>query len=80
MAAQGRKLLEEKPGDVQATTMVYMADYQISWGIRGDNTPENARYLGYLIAKDLYPDVEFTTYESFVAELLEGKGKKLYAA
>lgn len=33
---------------------------------RGDNTPENAKYLGYLDGKELYPDFEYTTVEDWV--------------
>lgn len=53
-----------------------MTQYFRSMAVRGDNTPEHARFLGYLIGKDLYPDMEFTTFEGYVHELLEGKAKK----
>lgn len=33
-----------------------MNQYYKSYGIRGDNSPEAAKYLGYLDFKDLYPD------------------------
>lgn len=62
--------------DYMATVRVWSLQYARSWGIRGDNTPEHARYLGYLISKDLYPDMEFTTFESYVHEMLEGKARK----
>jgi hypothetical protein len=58
---------------------LYVAEYRLSWGIRGDNTPEYARYLGYLDGKELYPDFEFTPFESYVGELLEGKAERPYA-
>jgi hypothetical protein len=79
MATKSRKLAQENPGDVQSMTMVYMSEYQMSWGIRGDNAPEKAQYLGYLLAKDLYPDLEFTRFETFIAGVLEGKGKAPYS-
>ncbi|KAJ4171219.1 hypothetical protein NW754_007365 [Fusarium falciforme] len=47
--------------------------YWNSWGIRGDNTPEFAKYLGYLLAKDLYPDLEGRTFEAYVKDALDGK-------
>jgi hypothetical protein len=50
-----------------------MTQYFISWGIRGDNTPEYARYLGYLDCKELYPDVKFQSFESFLQIALDGK-------
>lgn len=37
----------------------------------GENTPEYARYLGYQIGKDLYPDVKGTSFEDFFKETLE---------
>ncbi|KAF5020053.1 hypothetical protein F66182_7934 [Fusarium sp. NRRL 66182] len=48
-------------------------DYKNSWGLRGDNTPEYARYLGYLDAKDLYPDLKSKTLKEYIQELLDKK-------
>lgn len=58
---------------------LWTAEYLNSWGVRGDNTPEHARYLGYLDGKELYPDMKLISFETYVTELLEGKGKKVYA-
>lgn len=58
---------------------LYVSEYRLSWGIRGDNTPEYAEYLGYLNGKELYPDFEFTSFDAFVNEMLEGKAQKVYA-
>lgn len=33
-----------------------MAQFRISWCIRGYNTPEYAHYLGYLDFSQLFPD------------------------
>lgn len=55
-----------------------MAEYQISWGVRGDNTPEYAKYLGYLTTKELYPDFDFVPFETFLREVLDGKMKGVY--
>jgi hypothetical protein len=47
--------------------------YMYSCGVRGDNTPEHAAYLGYLDAKDMYPDLKGRrTLESFYREVLDG--------
>ncbi|EQB44115.1 isoflavone reductase [Colletotrichum gloeosporioides Cg-14] len=46
------------------------AEYRNLLGIRGDNTPEYARYLGYLDARDLYPDMEVTTLENYIKRLV----------
>ncbi|KAF6794639.1 isoflavone reductase family protein [Colletotrichum sojae] len=53
--------------------------YRKSWGLRGDNTPEYARYLGYLIGKELYPDLEGKPFEEFCKEALDGKLGPIFA-
>lgn len=52
--------------------------YWYSMGVRGDNTPEYARYLGYLDGKELYPDFEPISFEIYCQELLDGKGTGPY--
>lgn len=52
--------------------------YWYSCGIRGDNCPENAKFLGYLLTKDLYPDIKGVTLEAYAQEVLDGKGKRVY--
>ena len=54
------------------------SQYLLSWGIRGDNTPEYAKYLGYVTSKDLYPDMNFVAYEDYLKEVLDGKAKPVY--
>lgn len=54
-------------------------EYSLNKAIRGDNTPEVGEYLGYLDARELYPDFKPLKYVNFIEELLEGKGKKPYA-
>ncbi|KAF7556709.1 hypothetical protein G7Z17_g1236 [Cylindrodendrum hubeiense] len=46
--------------------------------IRGDNTPEYARYLGYKDAKELYPDLTGNSLESYCQEVLDGTAKGVY--
>ncbi|KAI1071639.1 hypothetical protein LB507_005066 [Fusarium sp. FIESC RH6] len=53
-------------------------EYWMSWGVRGDNTPEKAEYLGYVLAKDLYPDLKGQSLEDFIKDVLNGKVKKAY--
>lgn len=70
---------QAESADIGRVMHLWGVQYFYSWGIRGDNTPENAKYLGYLLAKDLYPDVKFTPFESYLKELLEGRARKVYA-
>lgn len=54
------------------------AQYPITKYVRGDNTPENARYLGYVDANELFPDFEYVRYAEFVDDLMEGKIRRPY--
>jgi hypothetical protein len=47
--------------------------------IRGDNVSERAKYLGYLDARELYPDVEPTPLETLIQDMLEGRTKVIYS-
>ncbi|KAF5519642.1 Isoflavone reductase-like protein [Colletotrichum aenigma] len=60
---------KENIKDVTILLNIAMAEYRNVLGIRGDNTPEKARSLGYLDARDLYPDVEVTTLENYIRGL-----------
>lgn len=59
---------------------LYWMQYLYSDGIRGDNSPTYAGYLGYLKVSDLYPDFEPIKYDSFFREALQGKARKPYAS
>lgn len=56
-----------------------LLQYHHSMYVRKDNTPENAKYLGYLDTRELYPDFKTRSFENLVKEVLDGKGKKIYA-
>lgn len=56
----------------------YQYTYQKSFDIMGENTPEYARYLGYLIAQDLYPDMKGISFEEFFMETLEKGLQPMY--
>jgi hypothetical protein len=50
-----------------------MAEYYYTMAVRGDNTPENARYLGYLDAEELYPDMQPRRWKDYVEDLIAGQ-------
>ncbi|KAH7121524.1 hypothetical protein EDB81DRAFT_666503 [Dactylonectria macrodidyma] len=52
--------------------------YLHSRGIRGDNTPEYAKYLGYLSARELYPDMKGNTLKQWFQEVLSNKATRVY--
>lgn len=76
--ADADAVLKTNPGDKVATMTKLTTEYLISWGVRGDNTPKYAKYLGYLDTKDLYPDIKFRSFESFLNEVLDGKARPVY--
>lgn len=66
------------PGNFLLRLQQIEAQYQISWGIRGDNTPEYAKFLGYLNGKELYLDLKFTNFKDYLGEVLAGRAKPVY--
>jgi hypothetical protein len=75
---QAEAALATDPKDPLKRRMAYVSQYILSKYFRRDNTPENARYLGYLDAKDMYPDFKPVSFEEYVAELIDGKGQRPY--
>ncbi|CAI0647849.1 unnamed protein product, partial [Colletotrichum noveboracense] len=53
-------------------------EYWYSMGVRGDNTPQYAEFLGYIDGTKLYPDFKPTTFEAFLKEVLDGKSVTIY--
>ncbi|KAB2109987.1 hypothetical protein AG0111_0g2202 [Alternaria gaisen] len=47
--------------------------YWYSWGIRGENTDDHAKYLGYVHGNSLYPDVKTRSFEDYIREILSGQ-------
>jgi hypothetical protein len=76
--APAKAAYEAEPTSFVKLAGIYMLQYCYSKYVRGDNTPEYAKYLGYLDARDLYPDFKPVTYREFLKELLNGKGMKPY--
>lgn len=72
------KELEASPKDPVLRVKKVYNQYCLSVGIRGENTPEYARYLGYLDGKELYPDVNFTPYQDYLQEVVDGKAVGIY--
>lgn len=52
--------------------------YNRSKWIRADGTLENAKYLGYLDARELYPDLQPVKFESFLDDLVQGRVTRPY--
>lgn len=69
---------EKSPGDQMKRLMLYRAQYDYSKYIRQDNKPSYARYLGYLDARELYPDFKPIPFHDFLVEVLDGKAVRPY--
>lgn len=67
-----------KSFDMAAQFDLGMGQYMYTLGIRGDNTPEHAKYLGYLDARELYPDVKPTPLASYIEGRLSGTIANVY--
>lgn len=73
------KILATNPTDMEAMTNVALSEYKRCIGICGDNTPEYAKYLGYLDGKELYPDVGVVGLKKFITDMLEGQVRTIYS-
>lgn len=48
-------------------------EYRYSMYVHGDNDLEYAKDLGYLNARELYPDLVPRSFDTYAKELLDGK-------
>ncbi|THY33273.1 isoflavone reductase family protein [Aureobasidium pullulans] len=69
---------EADPENRSNRFLLAAAQYAVTKYVRGDNTPENAKYLGYVSANELYPEFEYNSYTEFVDELLTGEIERPY--
>ena len=69
---------DANPTEGRNRFLLAAAQHAITKYVRGDNTPENAEYLGYVDAKKLLPDFKFKTYAEFVDDLMAGTVSKPY--
>ncbi|KAF2441045.1 NAD(P)-binding protein [Karstenula rhodostoma CBS 690.94] len=70
--------VKNDPGNGLAGFKLSVGEYSRSKWIRGDGTLENAKYLGYLNARELYPDLKPRRFEKFLEELVEGNATRPY--
>lgn len=70
-----KKAHEEDPANEMKALMLGLHQYNMSISHRGDNTPENAAYLGYLDCRDLYPDFKTEPVEPWFKKVLTNNGE-----
>ncbi|KAJ5702600.1 hypothetical protein N7488_010148 [Penicillium malachiteum] len=73
-----RQASETYPFDPIKFIPRYLAEYQYSWGVRGDNNPEYAKYLGYYLTPELYPEYKPTDYRQYLESVIRGTAKGVY--
>ncbi|KAJ5908258.1 hypothetical protein N7495_000940 [Penicillium taxi] len=73
-----RQASETYPFDPIKFIPRYLAEYQFSWGIRGDNNPEYAKYLGYHLTTELYPEFKPTDFRQYLESVVRGTAKGVY--
>jgi hypothetical protein len=78
--AEVRQSIQKNSSDRRQLHRLYVAEYQVSWGVRGDNNPEYAKYLGYLLSKELYPDFEPIPFRDYLESVINGTAKHPYAS
>ncbi|KAJ5753393.1 uncharacterized protein N7511_007546 [Penicillium nucicola] len=74
-----KKAYGDNPTSMGSLYMLYVSQYNYSKYVRCDNSPESAKSLGYLNARELYPDFKPVTFGDFLSEVLDGKGVNPYA-
>lgn len=72
--------MKEGSSSFQTQLKLNGGQYMYSWGIRGDNTPACAKYLGYLDVKDLYPDLQASKVKDYIQEVLGGSTHIIYTS
>ena len=68
LLAEGRKEFAADPKDQNAIYKLFMNEYEYSVSILGENTLENSKKLGYLDARELYPDIAAQSLEEYAKE------------
>ena len=77
--AQAQSDVAQDPQDQKKCSHLYIVQYRHSMYVRQDNQPANAEYLGYLNARELYPQYTPTSFREYFVELLAGKAKPVYS-
>ncbi|KAL2823435.1 hypothetical protein BDW59DRAFT_148615 [Aspergillus cavernicola] len=72
--------LAENPTDPISALNAWIAQYPYSKYVRQDNQPRFAKYLGYLDARELYPDFKPVSFREYFEEVLAGKAGRVVLA
>ena len=65
---EGRKEYAEDPNNFAAIYKLFTNEYAYSLNILGENTLVHAKKLGYLDARELYPDIPVQSFAEYAKE------------
>ncbi|RDX43730.1 NAD(P)-binding protein [Lentinus brumalis] len=65
---QGKAMIAKEAHDMHGHLLLRRSEHRYSLHVLGENTLENTKRLGYLDARELYPDIRTTTLEEFAKE------------
>ena len=68
-----KEVVAKNPQNISALMLEAMSDYTLSMHILKENTLENAKRLGYLDVRELYPDLPKHTLEEFAIDFYKAK-------
>ena len=65
---EGKRLQENDPNSLEAVMTVVAYQYMLNMYVLRENSLENAKKLGYLDVRELYPDIKPTTFEEYAKQ------------
>lgn len=79
MIAEMSAQVEDDPSNFFLLIGKFWLEYYYSSFIDGDNGPEGAKSLGYVLVTDLYPDIKPTSFRDFFQDTLAKKRRVPYS-
>lgn len=79
MVADMSSKIQSDPNNYLLLVGKFWLEYYYSSFIDGDNSPEGAKSLGYILATDLYPDMKPTSFRAFFQDILAQKRRVPYS-
>lgn len=79
MIADMSSKVESDPSNYFLLVGKLWLEYYHSSFIDGDNSPEGAKRLGYIVATELYPDMKLTSFRDFFRDTLAKRRRLPYS-
>jgi hypothetical protein len=72
--------VKDDPTNLQKLAWQFILEYNHSMYVRGDDTPDKAKELGGLNARELYPDLQVNSLHEFAKEFYADPGNMGWTA